>query len=75
LAVYSTRIINKVSEYVDKLETIFTPLFFAIIGAHVDLRGVYLNVLVLSAVIVAIAIITKLVGCGLPLTTISKRQW
>jgi Kef-type K+ transport system membrane component KefB len=66
MAVASTRVINKVSEYVDKLEIIFAPLFFAIIGAQVDLRGINLNVLLLSAVIVAIAIITKLVGCGLP---------
>jgi Na+:H+ antiporter len=66
MAVASTRVINKVSEYVDKLEIIFAPLFFAIIGAQVDSRGINLNVLLLSAVIVAIAIITKLVGCGLP---------
>ena len=66
MAVSSTRVINKVSEYVDKLEIIFAPLFFAIIGTQVDLRGINLNVLVLSAVIVAIAIITKLAGCGLP---------
>jgi Kef-type K+ transport system membrane component KefB len=66
MAVASTRVINKVSEYVDKLEIIFAPLFFAIIGAQVDLRGINLNVLLLSAVIIAIAIITKLVGCGLP---------
>jgi Kef-type K+ transport system membrane component KefB len=32
----------------------------------VDLRGVNLNVLFLSGIIVAIAIVTKLVGCGLP---------
>lgn len=66
MAVSSTRVINKVSEYVDKLEIIFAPLFFAIIGAQVDLRGINLNVLFLSAVIVGIAIVTKLVGCGLP---------
>lgn len=66
MAVSSIRVINKISEYVDKLEIIFAPLFFAIIGAQVDLRGVNLSVLVLSVVIVAIAIVTKLVGCGLP---------
>jgi Kef-type K+ transport system membrane component KefB len=74
MAVYSIRITNKVNEYVDKLETIFAPLFFAIIGAQVDLRGVNLNVLVLSAVIVAIAIITKTCRLWTSLTPISKRQ-
>jgi Kef-type K+ transport system membrane component KefB len=45
---------------------IFVPLFFAIIGAQVDLRGINLNVLLLAGGIVAVAILTKLVGCGLP---------
>jgi Kef-type K+ transport system membrane component KefB len=66
MAVTSTRVIDKVNEYVDKLGIIFVPLFFAIIGAQVDLRGINLNVLALSAIVVAIAIVTKLVGCGLP---------
>ena len=66
MAVSSTKIIKRVEEYVDKLEIIFAPLFFAIIGAQVDLRGVNINVLILSGVIVAVAIGTKLVGCGIP---------
>jgi Kef-type K+ transport system membrane component KefB len=66
MAVASTRIIHQVHEYVDKLQIIFAPLFFAIIGAQVDLRGVNMEVLTIAGVIVAIAIITKLIGCGLP---------
>jgi Kef-type K+ transport system membrane component KefB len=66
MAVASTKIIKRVEEYVEKLQIIFAPLFFAIIGAQVDLRGVNLIVLFLSAVIVSIAILTKLIGCGLP---------
>ena len=66
MAVASTKIIKRVEEYVEKLQIIFAPLFFAIIGAQVDLRGVNLNVLFLSGVIVSIAILTKLIGCGLP---------
>jgi len=66
MAVASTKIIKRVEEYVDKLEIIFAPLFFAIIGAQVDLTGVNLNVLMLSAIIIVVAIVSKLVGCGLP---------
>ncbi|MBD0359303.1 MAG: cation:proton antiporter [Nitrososphaeraceae archaeon] len=66
MAVASTRVIKQVEEYVSKLGIIFAPLFFAIIGAQVDLRGVNLEVLYLSGLIIVIAIITKLVGCGLP---------
>jgi Kef-type K+ transport system membrane component KefB len=41
-------------------------LFFAIIGAQVDLRGVNIDVLFLAGIIIAIAVVTKLIGCGLP---------
>ena len=66
MAVASTRIIKRVEGYVDKLEIIFGPLFFAIIGAQVDLTGVNIEVLILSAIVVIVAVISKLVGCGLP---------
>ncbi|MGA8404691.1 MAG: cation:proton antiporter [Nitrososphaeraceae archaeon] len=66
MAVASTKIIGRVEEYVEKLEIIFAPLFFAIIGAQVNLTGVNFNVLILTAIVVAVAISTKLVGCGLP---------
>ena len=66
MAVASTRIIKQVHEYVDKLQIIFAPLFFAIIGAQVDLRGVNLDVLFLAGVILSIAVVTKLIGCALP---------
>jgi Kef-type K+ transport system membrane component KefB len=66
MAVASTRVIKQIEEYVSKLGIIFAPLFFAIIGAQVDLRGINLNVLYLAGIIVAVAIVTKLVGCGLP---------
>ncbi len=66
MAVASTKLIKQVEEYAHKLQFIFAPLFFAIIGAQVDLRGVNIDVLVISGIIIAIAISTKLVGCGLP---------
>ena len=66
MAVASTKLVKQVEEYAHKLQFIFAPLFFAIIGAQVDLRGVNIDVLVISGIIIAIAISTKLVGCGLP---------
>ena len=66
MAVASTKIIGRVEEYVEKLEIIFAPLFFAIIGAQVNLTGVNLYVLFLTLIVVAVAIGNKLVGCGLP---------
>ena len=66
MAVASTRLIKQVDEYAEKLLIIFGPLFFAIIGAQVDLRGVNLEVLYLSGIVIVIAIVTKIFGCGLP---------
>lgn len=66
MAVASTKIIKRVEDYVDKLEIIFAPLFFAIIGAQVNLTGFNLDVLFLSAIIIVVAIVSKLGGCGLP---------
>ena len=66
MAVASTRVIKQIEDYVSKLEIIFAPLFFAIIGAQVDLRGINVNVLYLAGIIIAVAILTKLAGCGIP---------
>ena len=41
-------------------------MFFSIIGAQVNLTGINLNVLLLSSIVIAVAIVTKLMGCGLP---------
>lgn len=74
MAVASTRVIKQMEDYVSKLEIIFAPLFFAIIGAQVDLRGVNINVLYLAGIIVAVAIATKLAGCGLPAMIFLKNK-
>lgn len=66
MAVASTKLIKRVEEYVDKLEIIFAPLFFGIIGAQVNLTGINLDVLFLSAIMITVAIVSKLSGCGLP---------
>ena len=66
MALSTTKVFDKIENYVGKIGLIFAPLFFAIIGAQVDLRAVNLEILLLSAIIVAVAVTTKLFGCGLP---------
>lgn len=74
MAVASTKIIKRVEEYVNKLEIIFAPLFFAIIGAQVSFTGINVEVLILCAVVIAIAVVSKLVGCGLPATLFLRNK-
>jgi Kef-type K+ transport system membrane component KefB len=66
MALASSKVFERVEHYISKLGLIFAPLFFAIIGAQVDLRGITPEILVLAAIVIAVAITTKLVGCGLP---------
>ena len=66
MALSTTKVFEKIENYVSKIGLIFAPLFFSIIGAQVDLRAVDLNIMMLSGVIIIVAVVTKLFGCGLP---------
>jgi Kef-type K+ transport system membrane component KefB len=66
MALSTTKVFEKVESYAHQIGLIFAPLFFAIIGAQVDFRQVNAEILFLSAIIIAVAIVTKLFGCGLP---------
>ena len=66
MALSTAKVFDKVEHYAEKIGLIFAPLFFAIVGAQVDLRAVDLNVLWVSGVIILVAVTTKLFGCGLP---------
>jgi len=76
MAISATKIFENIKNYIEKVGLIFAPLFFAIIGAQVDLRAVNLEIIILSGIIIIIAIVTKLFGCGLPamLFLKSKKQ-
>jgi Kef-type K+ transport system membrane component KefB len=66
MALSTSNVFKKVEGFVQRLGLIFAPLFFAIIGAQVDFRGINFEVLMLSGIIITIAVLTKYFGCGLP---------
>ena len=66
MALSATKVFEKIERFISRIGLIFAPLFFAIIGAQVDFRTVNLDILMLSGVVIAIAVATKLLGCGLP---------
>lgn len=66
MALSTSKVFEKVEHYIGKVGLIFAPLFFAIIGAQVDMRAVNLEILAISGIIIVIAVVTKLLGCGLP---------
>nr|MBC8251538.1 cation:proton antiporter [Candidatus Nitrosopelagicus sp.] len=74
MALSTTKVFEKIENFISRIGLIFAPLFFAIIGAQVDFRTVNLEVLILSGVVIAIAISTKLFGCGLPAILFLKNK-
>ena len=66
MALSTTRVFEKIEGYVSKLGLIFGPIFFAFIGAQVDFRGIDFEILMLSGIMIVVAVVTKLFGCGLP---------
>jgi len=66
MALAGSGAIEKVKEYIEKVNMIFSPIFFAVIGAQLNLRSLDAQALALLAGLVAIAIVSKLFGCGVP---------
>lgn len=66
MALSSSQVFQKIEGFIRRIGLIFAPLFFAIIGAQVDFRGINLEILMLSAIIIVIAVFTKYLGCGIP---------
>ena len=67
-----SKLAKQVKEFVGELQIIFAPFFFAIMGAHVDISNI-LNVdVILFSIILVIAIISKILGSGIPAIILLK---
>lgn len=69
-----SKLAGQVREFVGELKIIVAPLFFAIIGAHVDLRQISEVNVIFLLVVLAVAILSKVVGCGIPATLLLKNK-
>ncbi len=74
MALSSSKVFEKIEEYTGKLALIFAPIFFAFIGAQVDFRGINVEILLLSSIMIVVAVVTKLFGCGLPAMMFLKNR-
>lgn len=69
-----SKLAGQVREFVGELKIIVAPLFFAIIGAHVDLRQISeINIFFLLMVLI-VAILSKVLGCGIPAAILLKSK-
>lgn len=64
----------QVREFIGRLKVIVAPLFFVIIGAHVDITQISSINWVLFAVILGVAVFSKVIGCGIPATILLKSR-
>ena len=66
MAIASSKAIGRIKEYIEKLKMIFAPLFFAVIGTYLNFASVISISFVLFTVVLAVAIVSKIIGCGVP---------
>ncbi|QLH02596.1 cation:proton antiporter [Nitrosopumilus cobalaminigenes] len=64
----------QVREFVGRLKVVVAPLFFAIIGAHVDITQISSINWILFVVILGLAVFSKVLGCGIPASVLLKNK-
>jgi Kef-type K+ transport system membrane component KefB len=69
-----SKLAGQVKEFVGELKIVLAPLFFAIIGAHVDLRQISEVNVIFFLVILAVAILSKVLGCGIPAAVLLRNR-
>lgn len=67
-----SRPIHQIREFIGKLKILFGPLFFAIIGTYIDPRSVFGLDIFFFVVLAAVAIVSKVAGCGIPAALLLK---
>jgi Kef-type K+ transport system membrane component KefB len=69
MAIASSHTIEKIREYIKKISTIFSPVFFALAGAQFNVASFVTSDWMFYAFFVAlvlVAVFSKMVGCGVP---------
>ncbi len=69
MAIASTETVEKIRDYAKKISIIFSPVFFALAGAAFNIRVFFTTDWFFYAFftsLIAIAVISKIIGCGLP---------
>lgn len=64
MAIASSRSLEKVRSFIANIELIFVPLFFVVMGAGIDPRAFLAGNFLLIFVITLVAIVSKVIGCG-----------
>ena len=77
MAVASSKMIETIKDYTKKMSIIFSPVFFALAGAAFNLGSFFTSDWFFYAffiILVVVAVISKMVGCGLPAAFFLKNR-
>jgi Kef-type K+ transport system membrane component KefB len=69
MAVASANTVEQIRDYAKKLSIVFSPIFFALAGAAFNIRSFFSldwHFYLFFAALIILAIVSKMVGCGLP---------
>jgi Kef-type K+ transport system membrane component KefB len=69
-----SKFVRQVREFEGRLKVLLAPLFFGLIGAHIDLNGIFEINGLFFVVILVVAVLTKVLGCGLPASLLLKSK-
>lgn len=72
MSVAETKILSTIQDVTEKINFIMAPLFFVVIGTYVNLSGLTLNSLLFAAILIALAMLGKIVGCSIPVLLMTK---
>ena len=72
MSVAETKISHTVQDLTEKINFIMAPLFFVVIGTYVNLSGLDANSLVFAAILILLAMLGKVIGCGIPILLITR---
>jgi Kef-type K+ transport system membrane component KefB len=69
-----SKLVGQIKEFIGELKVVVAPLFFAIIGAHVDLRLISEVNVIFVLSILTVAVLSKVLGCGVPAALLLKSR-
>ncbi|WP_424356954.1 cation:proton antiporter [Methanocella sp. MCL-LM] len=72
MSVAETKILDTIQEVAEKMNFIMAPLFFVVTGTLVNLTGLTKDSLIFAAILIVLAMVGKIVGCGLPVWIMTR---
>ena len=72
MGLVGSKALTAVKSYIDKVNFLFSPIFFAVIGASLNPALLTWKAVGIMVILVAVAALSKLVGCGFPAAMLTR---